>query len=71
MQIAMAMQVACINDNAENCGVLKAFRMCGWAAHRPTADGMKPAVGPIYEDFPLGSSRLSEKMINQRFDWVD
>ena len=71
MNIATAMQVACINDNAKEKGVLKAFRMGGWTAYRPTPSGLRPALGSAYGDFPLGSRRLSEKLIGQRFDWVD
>ena len=45
MNIASAMQAACINDNKKNKGVLKAFRMGGWTAYRPTPSGLRPALG--------------------------
>lgn len=72
IEVARAMQQACIDDNEQKQGVLKAFRMCGWLAYRPTAKGLvKTTDMPGYEKFPLGSSRLSDRLINQRYDWLD
>ena len=71
MHIALAMQRECIKDNKKNKGVLKAFRMGGWTAYRPTPSGLKPALDSAHRDCPLGSSRLSPELIAQRFDWVD
>ena len=71
MHIAIAMQRACIKDNENEKGILKAFRMGGWLAYKPTPSGLQAAVGEAYRKFPLGSSRLSRKLIEQRFDWVD
>ena len=45
MHIVSSMQVACVRDSVANKGVLKAVRMGGWIAYRPTADGLKPALG--------------------------
>ena len=71
MHIAFAMQRACIKDNEKEQGVLKAFRMGAWLAYKPTPSGLQAAVGEAYRKFPLGSSRLSRKLIEQRFHWVD
>ena len=35
-----AMHNACVTDNRKNNGVLKAFRMAGWCAYRPTPSGL-------------------------------
>jgi hypothetical protein len=69
--ICHAMQTACINDNRENQGVLKAFRMGGWLAYKPTSGGLLPAVGRGYDKFNLGSSRLSNELMGKRFSWLD
>ena len=71
MLLAIAMQTACIRDNQKNRGVLKAFRMGGWAAYKRTAAGMVPAIGEAYREFPLGSSRIRQSLIEKRFDWLD
>jgi len=65
------MQLACKKDNANENGVLKAFRMCAWFAYKPTPNGLVRAIGEQLSEYPLGSSRLSQKLIDQRFDWVD
>ena len=69
MHIAMGMQTACQLDNAEHNGVLKAFRMAGWLAHRPTPHGLVPYVGPGWRNYPLGSGRLSH-VIKDRMTMV-
>ena len=71
MRITTAMQFACIKDNEERKGVLKAFRMGGWLAYRPTPSGMEPALGDEYKNFPLGNMRLSQELVEKRFDWLD
>ena len=70
MHIALGMQTACLMDNAECNGVLKAFRMGGWLAYRPTPDGLVPYVGPDWRDYPLGSSRLSRDVMQTRLAMV-
>ncbi|CAK0899969.1 unnamed protein product [Prorocentrum cordatum] len=70
MHIAQGMQVECRRDNAENQGVLKAFRMGGWLAHKPTDRGLVPLVGPAWRQFPLGSSRLSNSLMADRVNYV-
>ena len=61
-----AMHEACVRDNTENNGVIKAFRMAGWLAFRPTSKGLIPARGPGYEEMPLGSSRIRQAVTDQR-----
>ena len=56
----------CVEDNRKNNSVLKAFRMCGWCAFRPTSKGLVRANGPEYAKLPLGSSRLSNRVMEQR-----
>ena len=51
--------------------MLKAFRMCGWFAYKPTLNGLVRASGEQLSKYPLGSSILSSKVIDQRFDLVD
>ena len=58
------------NNTNEN-GVLKAFRIGGWFAYKPTPNGLVRASGEQLRQYQLGSSRLSQKLIDQRFDWVD
>ena len=71
MHICLAMQQACVEDNEQKDGVVKAFRMGGWLAYRPTSKGLKPAIGSQYSSCPLGSSRLPLTLLNQRYDWIN
>ena len=71
MNIVTAMQYACKKNNTNENGVLKAFRIGGWFAYKPTPNGLVRAIGGQLSKYPLGSSRLSQKLIDQRFDWVD
>ena len=70
MHIALGMQTACQMDNADFNGVLKAFRMGGWLAHRPTPHGLVPYVGPDWRNYPLGSSLLSPDVTQKRMAMV-
>ena len=70
MHIALAMQKACVVDNAQHNGVLKAFRMAGWLSHKPTQAGLVPLVGPEWRDYLLGSSRMSTEVIHKRMSMV-
>ncbi len=71
MYIVTAMQYACKKNNTNENGVLKAFRIGGWFAYKPTPNGLVRAIGGQLSKYPLGSSRLSSKVIDQRFHWVD
>ena len=71
MYIVTAMQYACKKNNTNENGVLKAFRIGGWFAYKPTPNGLVRAIGGQLSKYPLGSSCLSSKVIDQRFDWVD
>ena len=63
---AEAMHKACKKDNRDNNGIVKAFREGGWTAYRPTSKGLKPAQGLLYNNLPLGSSRLNTGLVKQR-----
>ena len=71
MHICLTMMHACIADNAQNKGVVKAFRMGGWLAYRPTSTSLMPAQGAAWREHPLGSSRLALSLMEQRYTWLD
>ena len=71
IMIALDMHKACVDDNTSNNGVVKAFRMAGWLAFRPTSTGLKAYQGQQWADFPLGSSRLATSLVLGRLDWLD
>ena len=70
-RLANAMHSACVKDNAENNGVLRAARMGAQLAVVPTADGLRKADGPEWDDFPLGSSRLGSAVLGRRFAHIN
>ncbi len=71
IMIAQGMHKACVDDNKANSGVLKAFRMAGWLAFRPTSTGLKAYQGQSWGKFPLGSSRLASELVLARLTWLD
>ena len=44
--------------------------MGGWLAFRPTKDGLVPLDGPVWDRFPLGSSRLPAALVDRRSEGV-
>ena len=66
LDLVCQMHAACVEDNQSKNGVVKAFRMGGWLAYRPTPTGFLPLDGPVWNQFPLGSSRIP----NQLTGWL-
>ena len=66
LDLVCQMHAACVEDNQSKNGVVKAFRMGGWLAYRPTRTGFLPLDGPVWNQFPLGSSRIP----NQLTGWL-
>ena len=66
LEMACEMHAACVEDNENNQGVLTAARSSGYLAFRPTKEGLLPLDGPVWEKFPLGSSRLAARLNEMR-----
>ena len=64
-QMMTLMHAATVKDNAENQGVLKAFRQSGHLPHLPTAKGLKK-VGPLWNAFKHGSEHFSAELLSRR-----
>ena len=62
LEMVCQMHAACVEDNQSSQGVVKAFRMGGWLAYRPTPTGFISLDGPVWNQFPLGSSRIPSQL---------
>ena len=70
LEMMNEMHAACVADNQSEKGVLKAFRMGGWLTTRPTKEGLVFLDGPVWNDFPNGSSRLAAGLLDTRIEGI-
>ena len=70
LEMMIDMHAACVEDNQAEQGVVKALRMGGCLAFRPTKEGLLPLDGPVWDQFPLGSSRLGSAVVQRREEGV-
>ena len=70
LEMMNEMHAACVADNQQEKGVLKAFRMAGWLTTRPTKEGLVFLDGPVWNDFPNGSSRLAAGLLDTRIEGI-
>ena len=70
LEMMNEMHAACVADNQRVKGVLKAFRMGGWLTTRPTKEGLVFLDGPVWNDFPNGSSRLAAGLLDTRIERI-
>ena len=70
LEMMNEMHAACVADNQREKGVLKAFRMGGWLTTRPTKEGLVFLEGPVWNDFPNGSSRLAAGLLDTRIEGI-
>ena len=71
MKIAIAMHKDCVERNEKEAKVLKTARACGWLAYEAGEKGLVPATGEKWKDFPLGSSRLGDDWLTNRYAHLD